>query len=434
MKKIAAGGNIRHESGWRKCARHIRAVIRGVLYTGFTVQIFLGIFWLCLNFFHVQDFGWPDPEETGFGGGIFALCRSLFGLFGAAPPFLYLLQLCLAFYAGYRFLKKHVADRVSGNGGIRKGFCAWGSLALMTFPFAMQCHMAILPYSVISSLFLLMLSFLLEAVRERACVKEASGNRVSDTGGHFAAALVCGALAIVLAGSIDGDSNGQGGVWGRGVEAALASRFAWPDIWNDFDRWPEELREITEDAVWETSFCPGNMELLLEAIEDRTGREAARAYYRQIAEIGWNNHRSMVIRQIGWDALGYGLTPLIFPLQMEGQAYDSCSGRNYEIMRMHTPVLTGYYVDYGCWWFGCFLVLAFILALLRLTESGIKWKSMLLTAGICILAAAVPVFFYTMRGAGFMDYKCTIAVNELWFIWGFLFMGGSRDGEGKEMS
>lgn len=436
MREIATGGNTRHEWGWKKGLRHVRAVIKGMLATGFTLQILLGIIWMCCNFGQVQDFNWLDLEREGSGGGIFVLCRSLFGLLGRQPALLYVLQLGFAFYAGYRFLKKHVAERISADANRRRGFCVWGSLALLTFPFAMQCHLAILPYSAMGSLFLLMLSFLLEAAGSGSGDERQDKSQCKNNGkrraGKVVMALVCGGLAVILAGSTDADSNGQGGVWGRGVEAALASRFAWPDIWNDFGYWPEELRTLAEDVMWETTYCPGNMDILLEALEERAGETAAKEYYSQIAGIGWQNHKSIIVRQMGWDVLGYLVTPLVFPLQMRGEAYDSYTGRNYEAMGMHTPVLTRYYVYYGCWWFGCCLVLSLVMSLLWLPEGGSRWKTVLTTAGICILAAGIPVFLYTMRGAGFLDYKCTVAVNELWLVWGLLCMRGGRDVEEKE--
>ena len=46
MKEIAVGGNSGHEYGWKSCAGHIRAVIKGVLVIGFTLQSILGFFWM----------------------------------------------------------------------------------------------------------------------------------------------------------------------------------------------------------------------------------------------------------------------------------------------------------------------------------------------------------------------------------------------------
>lgn len=424
MRECAEGGKREKRvlPGWTEA---VRWVLDGVLFTGFTVQIILGLVWMCLQLGGVQDFEWAEREGTG-SGGLFALCRSLFGLLGKQPPLLYLLQLGLAFSAGYVFVRRHLSGRFSGRENIRRGFCVWGSLALLTFPFSMQCHMAVLPYSVSGSLFLLMLSCLLEAAGPAA---------VGGRPRRLAGAGICLLLAVILSGSADSDFDGDGGVWGRGMEAAMASRFGWCDIWNDASYWPEELQAMTDDVIWETAYCPGNMEILLKTIEERAGAEAAKVYYKEIASVGWRSHKALIVRQAGWDVLGYAAIPLVFPLLMEGEGYDSCTGRNYEIMRERAPVLTGYYVYYGCWWYGCCAALALIKSLFLLAEGGVQWKRFFSAAGIIFLAAGIPVFLYTMRGAGFMDYKCTAAVSALWLAWGILCMGGSRNDKndkGKE--
>ena len=95
------------------------------------------------------------------------------------------------------------------------------------------------------------------------------------------------------------------------------------------------------------------------------------------------------------------------------------------------PVFTRHYLEYSCWWFGYGLFLAAGLTVLRiLTEEISLPKREVLSATICILAAVVLVLLFTMRGAGMMDYKCTIAVNELWLIWTLSRMRvGSNDKE-----
>ena len=50
-------------------------------------------------------------------------------------------QILFAFYSGVVFLR-------SFGGTAKKWFPVWGSLGLLTYPFAMQCHLAVLPNSV----------------------------------------------------------------------------------------------------------------------------------------------------------------------------------------------------------------------------------------------------------------------------------------------
>lgn len=386
----------------RKAAAHLCAVINGILFIGFSVQIVLGGVWLCCNFMQAQDFGEPDSY-------LYRMLAGGLGEIGGKPGALYLLQLALAFLAGYFFLR-------TGVGSVGKAFAAWGSLALTAFPFAMQCHLAVLPCSMMGSLFLLMLLSL----------QRSGGGKIRLRG--LASAVVCLALLLMLSGAVDADRRPTG----RGFAAAMASRMAWPTLWVDHEAWPEALREIDEETVWKANYYPCNMAMLEEAIEELAGTEGAEAYYRQIARIGWERHASVVIRQIGWDVLGYAVTPLIFPLRLEGRAYDSCTGRNYEIMRGNAPVLTRYYVEYGCWWFGWGLVLTAVrMFLLAVSGKGIlPWKRLAVSVGVCGLASVVLIAVLTMRGAGVMDYKYTIAVNELWLAGEILLMNVSPGNRG----
>lgn len=382
----------------KKAAAYLCAALKGMLFIGFSIQILFGICWIWGNFCHVPSYG--EPES--------ALYREMLALMGGRPGVLYILQLAAAFLSGYLFLQKlWPAER---------GFALWRGLAFMTMPFALQCHLSLQPYSFRGSVFLLFLLALLEMFRNR-----------KPGAAPFLAALVWGVLFIGLLGVTDSDRRDMPGY---SPEGALACRFAWPTLWNDYERYGEEVRVLPESVVWEATFHPGNMRLFQESLESQVGVEAAREYYLKMAKVGWDYHAPMIIRQMGWDILGYGMTPVIFPLQMAGAAYDSYSGRNYEVMREHTPVLTRNYVDYGCWWFVWMLALSLLLCLFRalgggLRRRGIAWKKGIASVGICCLVSGLLILFLTMRGAGMMDYRETIAVNELWMT-GPLFLIGGR--------
>nr|WP_289766224.1 hypothetical protein [uncultured Acetatifactor sp.] len=375
----------------KKAAPYLDMVLRGMIFMGFSVQIVLGICWICGNFGQVQGFGEPDSRLYG------ALLR----LLGEKPWAAYSLQLAAAFFAGYLFMQK--LQPAAG------GFAAWRGLALLTFPFALQCHLSLQPYSLMSSVFLLLLLALLKLCRKQAAAL-------------LAAAVACAAVFTGLSGAFDADRQEKAGY---SLEGALARRFAWPTLWNDFGRYGEELAEILQPVAWDASLSPDDMGLLQERLESRVGVEAAKEYYLQMARTGWEYHASGVMRQIGWDVLGYAATPLIFPMQMEGKGYDSCSGRNYEVMRERTPVLTRDYVDYGCWWFGWMLVLSFFLCLIQ-ARPGKSRKKIAMAIGICFMISGILILGLTMRGAGKMDYRQTIAVNALWYMAPLLLMGRGR--------
>ena len=134
----------------KKAAGHVRTVMKGMIFIGFSGQIIWGIVWMCCNFAWVQDFGEPDG----------ALYGGLFRLLGANPQVMYLVQILAAFFTGYFFLQKL---RPAG-----RGLALWRGLALLTVPFAMQCHLAVQPYSLLGSLYMLLLLGLLAALRGKA--------------------------------------------------------------------------------------------------------------------------------------------------------------------------------------------------------------------------------------------------------------------------
>lgn len=387
----------------KKAILHISAVIKGILFIGFSIQILMGIYWMGCHFLQVQDFAEADS----------ILYLWIFRLLGRNCQVMYLLQLLFAFYVGYRF----VALLCPGGGsrsGYRKLYAVWGSLAILTFPFAMQCHLAIQPYSFMGTLFLLTLSFFIEIFVCPRSFPEGKKGRMRKVR-FLATAVLCTGFITALSGVTDRTEEEPE----RSLASVMASRMAWPDLWNDFEFWPEDLREITGDVIWKASLSADNMDILFAALEERAGREAAREYCRQIAEIGWSRHSSEILYRIGWDMLGYSMTPYVFRQQMEGRLFDSYTGSNYETMRMYMPVYTKRYVEYSCWWYGCCLILAVWLAILHIfNERKLPDKGSVLSVGVCILAAGILAAAFTMRGAGRMDYRCTIAVNELWLLWG----------------
>ncbi len=416
----------------KKLAGAVSVIAGGILFLSFGVQIVLGIVWMCLNMTHFQEFN----VECG------VLYRALRSAAGDCFGILYVLQLCAACCAGYLFLR-----RIHPGG---RGWNLWGSLTLLTFPMAMQCHLSVSPYSLAGSLFLLELSFAIAAARGR---ESRVFIELAGVGGCWlvltlflpeycclgavplalavlvrlpmflrrlrrlgAAVLLIAAFAGLTVGAVRLTGGTMYLQTGESAAFAFFHRMTWPTLWIDHEGWPEEVRAVAAEQAWEVSRRADNPQRILRSVmRDRFGDELAAGYYLQMAKHSWDMHAYMIVRQIGWDALGYGATPLILPLQLAGEAYDSYSGRNYEFMINHTPLLTKYYVDYVCRFFGIMLVSAAFLLVSVLARRGAgAVRKLVAPVLICALSSAAVVAFYTMRGAGMMDYKCTIAVNLLW--------------------
>lgn len=111
-------------------------VLKESLYWGFGVQILLGLVWMGRNFSAVQTFA----ESKSF------LYRGLFRLTGSHAQIMYLLQLIFGIAAADFFFNS-LSQASTGKRVFR-------SLALVTFPMAMQCHLALGVWSFSGSCFL----------------------------------------------------------------------------------------------------------------------------------------------------------------------------------------------------------------------------------------------------------------------------------------
>ncbi|MCM1194084.1 MAG: hypothetical protein NC123_19485 [Butyrivibrio sp.] len=433
----------------KKAAAAVRLVIKNILFIGFTVQICLGLIWMAANFTKVQDF---TPVDTG----VYPLFLRVAGRW---PGLVYLLQLGAAFYAGCRLLKSL---------GVSQKICLWGSLALLTLPMAMQCHMALLPYSFVASLAQLELSFAWESAEEGeksgegalwgslACfgaqcllwpeycipgavlpllllLRRLPGMLRKKERLFRGLLLVVCFAAVTAAGWAAERSEESAGGGTPGWNWLLAKRFGWPTIWADWGGAPEELGLTDSNEVWWGAYYPSYMDIYVKPGLETMTPEAGAAVMKKMVSRAWRIHYPMIVRQIGWDVLGYSVTPVILPLQLAGDAYDSCSGRNYEIMRGGTPVLAKYYVRVSCGWFTVSLVLlAGALAsgcigrFLQAKEEG-KTRRVCLSRVFPYFAAAVSagaaVLFFTIQGAGIMDYKYTVWINQLWIVWSIAAAG-----------
>lgn len=421
------------EEDMKKTVGYLSTLLKGILFIGFSIQIIFGLVWMCFNFMQVQAFGEPE-------GYLYPL---LLRFFGGVPQILYLLQLGLAGFSAGALLKPVVR-----KGVFRLGWCV---LALLTLPFSMQCHLALLPYSFVCSLLFLEVSSCRSAMADRqdiSCVGLAKGAacwlilflllpeykwlggiplaltvlfRVPELVKKLRRMAYCLLIIAAFWGVIVGSGRLSGIPEERGESFwfSLACRIAWPTVWHDADGWPEELKTVTAPVLWETTYNSGNMERLLRpAIENAVGVEQAEVYYRQMAALAWRIHSSAIIRQMGGDALVYVLPQVILPLQLEGRGYDSFSGRNYEIMLGRHFRLTKYYVNYSCWWFVVAFWAVLFLAVLRIAagEKLIERKvpGFLI---MCALSAGAVTVYYIMHGAGMSDYKCTLAVSTVWTVW-----------------
>ena len=453
------------------------------LFLGVFVQILLGIGWSIRSFGIFPEFGdsytWLKAAETlvcddymGIGYPLFLmLAKGIESISSIPYTFLvYTVQILAAFFVGMVFLR---ACGVTG----KRGILCWGSLGLLTFPCAMQSHLAVLPNSLGYSFLLLELSALIRLLRRDAAA-ERPLHHLFLAGIWWALStlfvvenLYLGLVPLVAvwlihlwqlrSGRIEKKRIGQEllllaamagilftlvplwqtpGSYGKAentVSAAMMRRFSWTHMRDEdeYEAWPEQLRaQMSWDDAKRAGYYAGTMaDGIQKRIEENVGRAEAQKLFRQYAAYHLKTYTSDNIHQIVWDGLGYALPTVLLQLLLSGRGYDSFSGRNVDIMMTGDPRLTEVLLKYSSWWFlSGIAVMVFagaicgILAMvLRKKDRTAQDESCMASGrrslfwqitGICVITALGMIAWYTLRDAGCLDYKNGLLPGSLWLV------------------
>ncbi|MCM1045118.1 MAG: hypothetical protein NC417_06385 [Candidatus Gastranaerophilales bacterium] len=440
----------------RKAGSVISAVAGRVCLIGFGIQIVLGLLWMFCNFTGYQEFG---DKYMGILYPVLVLIARAAGSLLPIPYYciLYLLQLAVALYAAHVFLQTIWASSRLWN--------LWGSLAMLTLPMAMQCHLAVLPESLISSFLLLELAWLWRSMEQgsipqgRHLIKAAAfwlaagllkpddlylgaipmilvwvygmvrskGREWRRTGCHLLL-IVCCAGFLVGVNALTQEAESLGRVH-RSVEASLFSRFSWSTLNDTYQMWSEEMRVgVNSDMIWEASLYSDNlMPVVGSAMEQYHGEERAKELFLEAARISYESYGARIRHEILWDLFGYGLAPAASEMLLQGRGYHSYCMRNYDVMRSGFPILTKYYYHYACWWFVAGWLLAGLLQCMRWCKCfleqkkerkliGIPWKKICWWSVVAVFSLGMMIW-YAMQGGGIYDYKNTVAVSCVWMAW-----------------
>lgn len=448
---------------------HVSAILKRILFIGISIQTLFGFVWICCNFSNIPQFG-----ESIF---YMQLGRTLYcdEYTGILYPFflwivrnnhyvVYTIQLAAAYITADIFLKVFVQ--------VKMGQRIWACLAFLTMPIVIQCHMAVLPCSFAGSLFLLELTLLIKAVRdpeERSlrrlaglslcwlllslllteyiylgavpvvlfylcCFSEWKKQRRRRAYGLLLIAVFIGMIC-----SINSLTQTQGayGKLKKTPLMTLTQRIAWASLLSDQERWQDEIDYYARAYTVEQSslYADAMDEFFFPQVEHAVEEQIisasqAQECYVMLVNFAWDLHYSVILRQMAWDVLGYGASPTILQAFLAGKGYDSYNGRNYEIFLEHTPKLSKLYMDYGSWWFTVMLIIALALHILLLPCSTFeKKKETAKWLFCCLFTVGIMILWYTMRGAGMLDYKNTILIDELWVACAILPLWGSMAAE-----
>lgn len=454
----------------RRWTKKLSSVMEKLLLLGFGAQILLGLLWALSHLGSFQEF--RDSyfllqvsktlicdEYTGI---LYPLLIRIFqGIARVIPiPYfclLYFLQLAVAAWASYDFFG---AFRFWKNASPAKK--TWAVLALLTLPMALQCHLAVLPISLASSFLLSELGWMMRVFRgedpllasmvRMGALSLVAGLCLPEYRLFSAIPLVFGALFVILMkgreseeaykdrlsllirvllvvaiflglGNQLGRWTTKEGAYGRmqkTVEAAAFKRFGWDDFGEFYSDWPEDFVDaLTQEDIAVCNRYPLRKEWVLgEKVDGVLGRERAREIYGQLARVTGRARFSRNIREIIKDMISYSFAPPTQIYLMTGKGQITLSGRNYDIMRAKSPILTAYYVYYSYLWFGIAVIVSALTGLCRFVEIKGACKWVYLRCGaVFALCALVLVVYYTMQGGGIMDYKNSLPVTALWAAW-----------------
>lgn len=430
--------------------------IKGLAVIGMTVQIGLGLIWLCVNLFSMQEFseaaeyievsrGFVLDEYIGIlYPMLLFLLRFCFGekLYLLV---LYLLQAAVAFFCSCIFLHAIRGD----EGKVFAGKNVFGALYLLTIPFVMQLHLAVLPLSLLSSLFLLLLGFGFKLCHGKTgkktklligiCILWAIMSLLMPDyiwlgvlplvwvvglsfkkrwAGKEKKFLLIGmvmALLVVISVNALTQQPGSRGKIQRTLGAAMVSRLAWPCLESNYFFWPEEVKTVMSQLqAREIDQYADNVKLVMGPLfEEAFGKEQANKYYWKMALRCVSDRTKEILPRIGEDFVSYLFTPFAVCYQLSGGG-TSYSGWNYDRMWAQAKELTGVYVNYGLYSFFVGMAIVLIGALLKVIDRKRlpAWND-----GVCLCAACAlfQSIWYTMSGTYMMDYKNVPVVMMLWY-------------------
>ena len=447
----------------RKAVNDGGKVLARVAILGISTQILLGIFWMLMNFTAYQEFGESRflqrvqeslicDEYTGI---LYPLIMRMFSGVATVLPvpahcLIYGFQVLVAAWAAYYFLLSFpVVRKQPWHGKL------WMTLALLTFPTAAQCHLAVLPVSLASSLFLASAGILLRVWQGGAqdgTARRFRWNRPAArlvwfgllwlletllmpeyylfgavlvllyVGRMFSKSFYVIVIAAVFLSVIPllSSLTVQEGAYGRmrnTLEAAALRRFAWEHLADDYPDWPRELQEaLSQEDISKMSAHPAQLPWVLgKAVDDTLGREKAREIYGRLAKAVGKHRWQENGKEILGDSIAYILAPAAQLYFLTGKGQDTYTGMNYEIMRAKTPRLTSVFVKYGG---GCLvgsLFLGAALAVFAFLKRDQRGKKNWLREGVCFIAPfVVMILFYVLRAGGSMDEKNVLPMTAAW--------------------
>ena len=445
--------------------KQITELINCIIYLFMGMQIILGIVWGIANLTKIP--GFEESKEVlqmsttlmvdEYVGFLYPLLirgiTFLLPISGIpACSVLYLLQLGLAYYAYSQFLKRVVFSDKKSNVQLRNKI-RFLTGYLISVPVVFQVHMAVLPYSLASSLLILILVRIMERYKTE---KQSKPKEFIKTGilcllcaqicpeyiwlvgiligiacafylfchKEFAVSL-CLMLCLVLVGN--GICNSiqpqmeQSGKIQNSPEAVLLKRVVWPNFARFSYFWKGEIRQTWNDTeLLILSTYPENVIYDFgPTIDEMFGLEEANNIYWEMIKRSFELDTKQIIFRICKEAGAYFCPPVTTYAQLHGIGA-TYAGWNYGRMKDYTPGLTEVYVEVALSSWIFMMILLVVAGLLTLKkkewvpEQRRKyrwWAGGYLAAAVCLVD-----LWYVLVSAHTSDYKKVLVISIIWTL------------------
>lgn len=445
--------------------KKIAEVLHITIYIWIGIQVVLGICWGVCNFDKIPDF-----QETGefltmsatlcvdeYTGYLYPLIMRGFHELAAwisvpSCTMLYLLQLIIAYLAYDYFLQKVVFYKSWKWAVLRKRIPLYVAF-FMTIPSVLQVHMAILPYSLASSLLLILVAKITGIWQEEHKIKKGDlfgiaflwmlsaqicvdyawiGGMVILIGivyymwvhKHFCWKMSLTFLVtLLLIGGLNSalQTPGSMGKIQRSPEGVLLTRMVWPKFVQMEDFWEESVKaEYSTEELLSISTYPEKVIYDFGPHMDSVlGYKEANRVYRNMIKQTIAIDTKYMLSAILKDGGAYICPPITMYLQLQGVG-SSFTGWNYGRMKDYTPRLTAVYVNIALTGWICLFVSSVLLTIFSTfpkewqAENMRKRSTRLLL--YCTMVVLITDFWYVMTSGHMQDYKKVPIISVLWAI------------------
>ena len=443
-----------------------KKLIQNIIYLIMGLQILMGFLWMaanlgkvprfqeCMEFLHMSETLCVD-EYTGI---LYPLgIRLLYAVAGLLQlpgcSFVYLLQVVAAYLAYIYFLRKVFFPGEELSVLLRNRL-RFGVLFILTVPPIAQCHMALLPYSLATSVMVVLLADTIELWRgaelEKKLVLRMGAGWILSAFLCPDYAWLCG-VAVVLStirymilrkkkavkllvmclccslfiGCVSPvvQTEGSMGKIQKSVGAMLLQRFVWPNFSTFHLFWYDEIK-----ALWDSKeivTIAQHPEMVIyefgPMVEATYGKERADDFYWHMSKKALSLDTRNIVGNIMEDTVAYLCPPLTMFLQLHGMDVgEAYTGWNYGRMKDYAPVLTGNYVNYSLSAWCILLVLCALLGILSEREKKATDKSNKKQwIGLYLGTVSIAVnLWYVMTSGNMQDYK-KVMLNSI--LWAFLY-------------